>query len=177
MFASGMTATLTLDELNRMEPERFATALGHIFEHAPWVAARAASRRPFATQDALHRGMMDVVREATEGEQLALIHGHPELAGKAALDGTLTADSAREQGSAGLTRLTSGELSAFRALNAAYRARFGFPFIMAVADRTKDEIIAAIETRLRETPAAERAAALDQVGKIAAIRLAGVVGT
>ena len=100
-----------------------------LFEHSPWVEARADSRLPSGDR---HDDLMNVVRDATPEEQLALIRAHPELAGKAAIDGSLTEASAAEQASAGLDRLTPAEYDRFHALNAAYREKFGFPFIICV---------------------------------------------
>ncbi len=166
---------LKVTELDHLDAPAFMAALGHVFEHAPWVAMRAAARRPFGTRAALHRAMMQVVQEASEAEQLELLRGHPELAGKAAQAGDLTADSAREQAGAGLDRLTPAEYARFHELNDAYRTKFGFPFIMAVKGRTKDEILAAFAARLDNDRATEFATALEQVGRIAAFRLADLV--
>ena len=168
-----MAVPIKLDELNRMDANAFAAALGQVFEHAPWVAARAAAARPFASRAALHDAMILVVREASRAEQTALICGHPELAGRAAI--ALTADSAREQHGAGLDRLTPAEYERFHALNAAYRAKYGFPFIMAVKGRSKDEILQGFAMRLESTREAEFAMALDQIGRIAGFRLAELV--
>jgi 2-oxo-4-hydroxy-4-carboxy-5-ureidoimidazoline decarboxylase len=164
---------IKLDELNRMDANAFTAALGQVFEHAPWVAARAAAARPFTGRAALHEAMVRAVQAASHGEQMDLICGHPELAGKAAV--ALTADSAREQRGAGLDRLTQAEYEQFHALNAAYRAKFGFPFIMAVKGRGKEEILESFASRLRCTREAEFATALEQIGRIAGFRLADLV--
>jgi 2-oxo-4-hydroxy-4-carboxy-5-ureidoimidazoline decarboxylase len=164
---------IALDDLNRMDAKAFIAALAQVFEHAPWVAARAAERRPFASRAALHDAMKEAVRRASDAEQMALIRGHPELAGKAAV--ALTKDSASEQRGAGLDRLTPGEYERFHALNTVYREKFGFPFIMAVKGRSKDDILQAFAERLEGTRAAEIAIALDQIGRIAGFRLADLV--
>jgi 2-oxo-4-hydroxy-4-carboxy-5-ureidoimidazoline decarboxylase len=164
---------IALDDLNRMDANAFTAALAQVFEHAPWVAARAAAKRPFASRAALHDAMKDAVSEASDAEQMALIRGHPELAGKAAV--TLTADSAREQRGAGLDRLTPAEYERFHALNAAYREKFDMPFIMAVKGRSKGEILDAFAARLESTRAAEVATTLDQIGRISGFRLADLV--
>ena len=139
-----------------------------LFEHSPWVEARAEARP--ATGDRL-ADLMAVVRDATREEQLALIRAHPELAGKAALDGSLTEASAAEQASAGLDRLTQAEFDRFHALNAAYREKFGFPFIICVRLTDKAGILAAMERRLANDRDTEIAAALDEIGKIVRLRL------
>jgi 2-oxo-4-hydroxy-4-carboxy-5-ureidoimidazoline decarboxylase len=139
-----------------------------LFEHSPWVEARAEARPSSGDR---HADLMAVVREASPDEQLTLIRAHPELAGKAAIDGTLTAASAAEQASAGLDRLTPAEYERFHALNAAYRERFGFPFIICVRRTNKAGILAAMESRLANDRATEIATALDEIGKIVQLRL------
>ena len=170
-----MPPKLEIATLNGLDAQAFAGALGHVFEHAPWVAERVAGRRPFADRDALHQAMTDVVRTASAEEQEKLICSHPELAGKAAIARDLTPDSAREQSGAGLDRLTRAEYERFHVLNSAYRRKFGIPFIMAVKGRTKDEILAAFGRRLDNERDAEFATALEQIGRIAAFRLAELV--
>jgi OHCU decarboxylase len=152
----------------------FVARFGGIFEHSPWVAERAfdAGLGPGAdTPAGLHAAMTRAMREGTRDEQAALIAAHPDLAGRLALAGRLTADSTSEQASAGLDRLSAAELARFTALNEAYKARFGFPFIMAVKGRTKGEIIAGFEARLGNGAEAEFATALGEIEKIARIRL------
>lgn len=147
----------------------FIARYGTLFEHSPWVVARAADRQPLAD---LHAGLMAVVHEATTAEQLALIRAHPELAGKAAIDGTLTNASAAEQAAAGLDRMTADEHAEFHRLNAAYRARFDFPFVICVRQTTKAGILAAMAERLAYDRETEIAAALGQIGEIVRLRLA-----
>ena len=139
-----------------------------LFEHSPWVEARADARPSSGDR---HADLMAVVREADPEEQLALIRAHPELAGKAAVDGMLTRASAEEQASAGLDRLTQAEFDRFHALNAAYRNRFGFPFIICVRLTDKAGILAAMERRLANDRDAEIAEALHQIGEIVRLRL------
>lgn len=139
-----------------------------LFEHSPWVEARADARPPSGDR---HADLMAVVYDATPEEQLALIRAHPELAGKAAIDRTLTAASAAEQASAGLDRLTEAEFARFHGLNAAYRERFGFPFIICVRLTDKAGILAAMEARLGNTRETEIATALAEIGKIVRLRL------
>ncbi|MDG2533039.1 2-oxo-4-hydroxy-4-carboxy-5-ureidoimidazoline decarboxylase [Sphingomonas sp. HITSZ_GF] len=139
-----------------------------LFEHSPWVEARADAAPSSGDR---HADLMAVVHAATQGEQLALIRAHPELAGKAAVDGTLTEASAAEQASAGLDRLTQAEFDRFHALNAAYRARFDFPFIICVRLTDKAGILAAMERRLENGREAEIATAIAQIGEIVRLRL------
>ncbi|HLL30522.1 MAG TPA: 2-oxo-4-hydroxy-4-carboxy-5-ureidoimidazoline decarboxylase [Allosphingosinicella sp.] len=139
-----------------------------LFEHSPWVEARADQRPSSGDR---HADLMAVVRDATREEQLALIRAHPELAGKAAVDGGLTEASAAEQASAGLDRLTRAEFDRFHALNAAYGDKFGFPFIICVRLTDKAGILAAMERRLANDRDTEIAAALEQIGDIVRLRL------
>jgi 2-oxo-4-hydroxy-4-carboxy-5-ureidoimidazoline decarboxylase len=139
-----------------------------LFEHSPWVEARADARRSSGDR---HRDLMAVVHDAAPEEQLALIRAHPELAGKAAVDGSLTEASAAEQASAGLDRLSQAEFDRFHALNTAYRKKFGFPFIICVRLTDKAGILAAMERRLANDRPTEIAAALDEIGKIVRLRL------
>lgn len=140
-----------------------------LFEHSPWVEARADARPSSGDR---HADLMAVVHEATPDEQLALIRAHPELAGKAAIDRTLTDASAGEQASAGLDRLTPAEYERFHTLNAAYRARFDFPFIICVRLTDKTGILAAMEQRLDHDRDEEVATAIAQIGEIVRLRLA-----
>jgi 2-oxo-4-hydroxy-4-carboxy-5-ureidoimidazoline decarboxylase len=162
---------LTLADLNRIAAPDFVTALAGIFEHSPWVAERVAAQRPFGSLDALHGAMVAAMWAASDDEKLALLRAHPELAGKEAEAGTLTQHSTGEQDSVGLTRLSPDEKRQIGQLNAAYRARHGFPFIIAVKLRTKRQIFAAFERRLNNDPAEEFVTALAEVGRIARIRL------
>ena len=139
-----------------------------LFEHSPWVEERADSRPSSGDRLA---DLMAVVRDSAPDEQLALIRAHPELAGKAAVDGSLTQASAAEQSGAGLDRLTEAELDRFEALNAAYREKFDFPFIICVRLTDKAGILAAMERRLANDRDAEIAAALEQIGEIVRLRL------
>ena len=150
------------------DPDEFIRTYGALFEHSPWVVMRAAARLPLGD---VYNGLMAVVHEATPDEQLTLIRAHPELAGKAAIDRTLTAESAAEQASAGLDRLTPQEYDRFHALNAAYGERFGFPFIICVRLTDKAGILAAMEERLANDRDTEIATAIAEIGKIVRLRL------
>lgn len=143
---------------------------GHpaLFEHSPWIEQRADA---LPSSGDRHADLMAVVAAATAEERLALIRAHPELAGKAAIDKTLTEASAAEQASAGLDRLTPDEYQHFHALNAAYAARFGFPFIICVRLTDKAGILAAMEQRLGNDRDTEIATALEQIGAIVRLRL------
>lgn len=164
-------SALTLDALNAMTAADFVAALGAIYEHSPWVAEAVIARRPFASLAALHEAMSGAVRAAGEQRQRALLVAHPDLAGKAARAGTLTADSTLEQGSAGLDRLNDDEFDTIYRLNGAYTAKFGFPFIVCVRRHGKDSIFRQIERRLGNDQRQEFAAALDEVVRIGALRL------
>lgn len=162
---------VSLDHLNGTDRAGFVAALGDIFEHAPWAAEQAFVQRPFPTLAALCVAMTDAVKRAAAEQQLALIKGHPDLAGKAARAGALTADSKAEQTSAGLDRLSDEEFATFHRLNNAYKARFNIPFIVCVRRHTKESILHQFEQRLKNDSAAERDTALQEIFRIAALRL------
>jgi 2-oxo-4-hydroxy-4-carboxy-5-ureidoimidazoline decarboxylase len=164
-------AQITLDELNRMDRAAFLAALGEVFEHAPWVAENAADARPFAGLNALYDVMTAAVRNASADRQMALIKGHPDLAGKAAREGAITDDSKLEQSSAGLDRLTEQEFATFHKLNDAYHAKFDIPFIVCVRRHGKESILRQFEKRLSNDTTAERQAALNEIFRISALRL------
>jgi 2-oxo-4-hydroxy-4-carboxy-5-ureidoimidazoline decarboxylase len=170
-----MTEALNVAGLNALDQDAFAAALGFIFEHSPWVAARAWAKRPFADQEALKAALTGVLAAAEPAERLALIRAHPELAGKAAIAGDLTAASKSEQAGAGLDRLTSEEFDRFHQLNAAYATRFGFPFIVCVRLHDKAAILAAMARRLSNDREAEIEEAIVQIGLIGGLRLADAV--
>ena len=123
-------ATVSLQSLNAADEAGFVAALGDIYEHAPWVAQAVCGQRPFATLAGLNDAMIAAVRAAPPDRQLALIKGHPDLAGKAARAGLLTVESTAEQASARLDRLSDAEFTQFHRLNDAYRDKFGIPFIV-----------------------------------------------
>jgi N-carbamoyl-L-amino-acid hydrolase len=171
----------TLQDLNALDPAAFVDALRGIYEHSPWIPERAAKRRPFATLAALKLALQDAVDLASEGERLALLRAHPELAGKAAIAGALTAESSGEQAASGLNLCSPDEYAALHRLNAAYNGKFGFPFILAVKGPTgkgltRQAIIATFERRLKHRREMELAEALRQVHRIAEIRLNALLG-
>lgn len=166
------TATLhRIAELGRWPLEPFVGLLGGVFEHSPWVAELAWPLRPFADVAALHAGMVDVVRKAPLERQLALLCAHPELAGREAQSGSLTDASDSEQLSAGLKALRPDELARMTALNAAYRGKHGFPFIVCVRHYTKAGIFHEFDRRLALDTERERDEALNQVAAITRLRL------
>jgi len=171
-----MTTALTLAQLNAASADDFVALLQGTYEHSPWIARRAAPGRPFTSLVQLKLALAQVVREADRDAQLALIRAHPELAGKAMVSQTLTAESRDEQGRAGLTDCTPAEFARIQQLNADYNARFGFPFILAVRGPrglglSKAQIIANFERRLQHHPDVERAECLRHIHRIAEIRL------
>ncbi|MCJ2124387.1 2-oxo-4-hydroxy-4-carboxy-5-ureidoimidazoline decarboxylase [Methylobacterium sp. J-077] len=167
--------TFSLADLDGMPETDFVAALGAVFEHAPWVAWAAAARRPFGTVAALHAAMCAVVEAAPEATRHALLAGHPELAGRAARDGAIAPDSVAEQAAAGLDRLSDAEYARFAAMNAAYRSRFGIPFILCVKRHGRASLMAAFEDRLASDPETEFRTAQVEVFRIAAIRLGALV--
>jgi OHCU decarboxylase len=170
------SARISRGELPRLERARFVELFGGVFEHAPWIAEQAFDAGPFHDIDALHGAMVEAMRRALRARQLALIRAHPDLAGRAASAGDLTAASSAEQTSAGLDRCTPEEFARFRELNDSYKRKFGFPFILAVKGKTRAEVLAAFERRLGNAPEAEFDEALDQIARIARLRLDELVG-
>jgi 2-oxo-4-hydroxy-4-carboxy-5-ureidoimidazoline decarboxylase len=162
---------ITLDTLNAADRKTFNAALGEVMELAPWVADEAFAARPFANLTALYQTMTDTVRNAGAKRLRALINGHPDLAGKAAREGKLTADSIAEQTGAGLDRLSEAEFANFHRLNDAYRAKFGMPFIVCVRRHGRESILREFERRLLNDAASEQEAALGEIFRIAALRL------
>lgn len=168
-------AAMTVADLNALDRAAFVAALGHLFEHSPWVAEETWPRRPFRDPDDLHAALCTTMRAATRDRQLALIRAHPDLAGRLAQQRQLTAESTREQASAGLAALSAEELAAFQKLNDGYRARFGFPFIICARLNAKDAILAAMKTRVHHAEAVEFKTALGEIEKIARLRLNDVL--
>ena len=167
--------TVSLADLNRASPADFSAAIGDAFELAPWVAEAASAKRPFSTVTDLHAAMMGAVRAQSRDKQLAFLRQHPDLAGKAARAGTITEESKREQASVGLDTLSEEEFARFHRLNDAYKAKFGFPFIVCVRRHTRDSILEQFERRLANDIEAEFAAALLEVFYITRLRIAAKV--
>lgn len=164
-------AALDLATLSAMTREQFVAAVGSTFEHSPWVAEQAWDARPFDSVDALHAAMIGVVRRAALATQVGFLCAHPELAGREAQAGTMTDASVREQRSAGLDGLSREEMAEMKRLNAEYRRRHGFPFIIAARRHTKQQIFDELRRRVAEDPATEFAEALAQIGFITRLRL------
>lgn len=163
--------TLTPSRLSR---EDFVKAFADIYEHSPWVAEKAydlGQDERLDDIDGLHQRMADLLLSASHEVQLALINAHPDLAGKAAIRGELTTSSTAEQAGAGISECSAEEFARFTELNDAYKARFGFPFIMAVKGSNRHQILAAFEKRIHNSPEQEFACALAEINKIALFRL------
>ncbi|MGQ0652099.1 MAG: 2-oxo-4-hydroxy-4-carboxy-5-ureidoimidazoline decarboxylase [Betaproteobacteria bacterium] len=143
-----------------------------VFEHSPWVAERAWPRGPFRSADEVHAAMMKVVHEASREEQLGLIRAHPELAGREAVEGSLTVDSSSEQGRLGFLALSPAEFARMKALNQAYRENFGFPCIVALRlHATREGVMQEMQRRTSNDPETEVRNALKQIGHITRGRL------
>jgi len=165
----------TIAAVNAMGRAEFVREFGPVFEHSPWIAQRGWDRRPFLSLADLHAKLCDVVRESSAEEQMALIRAHPDLVGRMAREGKLTAESAREQSAAGLTGLSAEEIERFERHNAEYRGKFGFPFVICARENRKDAILAAFPRRLRNTVEEEIATALAEIFKIARLRLMDLI--
>lgn len=159
--------TPKLAELNSATEDEFVRVLGPVYEHSPHFARRAAAHRPFADLEHLRHALQQEVNHAPESEQMELVKAHPDLVGRA----VLTAESKGEQASAGLTDLSEQEVETFRRHNAAYREKFGFPFIICARMNKKDAILEAFPRRLQNDAGTEKKTALDEIHKIAALRL------
>jgi len=167
---------LTLAQLNAASPAEALALLDGLYEHSPWIAEKALARRPFVSLAQLKRAFVEVLEDAGRDAQLALIRAHPELAGKAMVSGTLTAESTGEQSRAGLTHCTPAEFKRVQELNAAYNTKFGWPFILAVrgprgAGLSRQQIIDTFARRLGNHPDFELAECLRNIHRIAEIRL------
>jgi 2-oxo-4-hydroxy-4-carboxy-5-ureidoimidazoline decarboxylase len=162
---------VTIADLNGCSEREFVEEIGFAFEHSPWIARAAATQRPFRDLDALHAALVAIVANAGSAAHVALIAAHPDLAGRVAREGRLTAASTAEQAAAGLTALTSAEVARFEAANGAYRERFGFPFVICARENTTASILDAIERRGKNPRAVEIATALAEIAKIARLRI------
>jgi 2-oxo-4-hydroxy-4-carboxy-5-ureidoimidazoline decarboxylase len=158
---------MTIDEINALDRASFVESFGWIFEDSPWVAERAWASRPFVNPDQLLAALMSAVEKGEPEARLALLRAHPDLGTRA----RVSTASANEQTGAGLDRLTPAEFDRLHRMNAAYRDKFGFPFLFAVKGATKADILQALESRLSATPEAELREALRQVYRIAGFRL------
>jgi len=162
---------LPLSQLNALPREEFVRALGGVFEHSPWVAARTSAQRPFQNVQSLREALCHTVRAASDEEKLALIRAHPDLVGRA----TLTSESQGEQAAAGLMQLSETERALFEKHNAEYHERFDFPFVICARLNKKEAILQAFPERLRNSREQEIETALGEIFKIAGLRLADLV--
>jgi 2-oxo-4-hydroxy-4-carboxy-5-ureidoimidazoline decarboxylase len=162
---------ITLGELNLAGEAEFVAICGPFFEHSPWIARRAYSNLPFASRQQLHDSMCGIVAASSLDEQLALITAHPDLVGRLAKEGRLTSQSTGEQMAAGLSDLLSIEVDQFDHYNALYRERFGFPFVICARENRKEAILASFPKRLENDRPTEIATALEEIFKIAKLRL------
>jgi 2-oxo-4-hydroxy-4-carboxy-5-ureidoimidazoline decarboxylase len=161
----------TLSDLNACSKPDFVTALANVFEYSPWIAEQAAAARPFAGVKPLFAAMTTAVEQAAPELRLALIKAHPDLADKTQRAAGLTAESSAEQNSVGLDRLSDAEYEVFERVNNAYRAKFGFPYIVCVRRHTKDSILRDFERRLPNDAATETRTSIAEICRIAALRV------
>lgn len=162
---------MKLEAVNALDRAAFVDAFGDIAEESPWVAENAAAQAPFPSREALIATFCAALQGAEDEDRLAVVCAHPDLAGKLAAAGQLTEDSTQEQASAGLDRLTDAERTEFTALNESYKARFGFPFILAVKGATKAQILDSFRNRLPRDRSEEFSEAIRQVCRIMTFRL------
>lgn len=165
----------SLTEVNSQTAQEFELYFGGVLEHSPAYASQVQAQRPFASLAALADAFAQAAKGRTPAEQLALIRAHPDLAGKAALAGELTTESASEQASAGLDRLSPEEFAEFHRLNAAYHAKFEMPYVACVRANTKETLLAGAAERLAHTTDQEIARALAEIGQIARFRVLDLV--
>jgi 2-oxo-4-hydroxy-4-carboxy-5-ureidoimidazoline decarboxylase len=169
------TPPLTLAQINALDRPGFVAALGHLFEGPPWIVEAAWDARPFATLDDLQSKLVAAMYAAPVERQVALIQAHPDLVGRAALAGTLTPASTGEQAAAGLDQLSPDEIATFTRLNAEYRERFGFPFVICARENKKDSILTGFASRMSHTSDEEITTALAEIAKICRLRLLDAV--
>ena len=170
-----MFEKITLDRINELDQEGFVSRYGSLFEHSPWVAEEAWESRPFGSVEEMWRAFEDAMYAAPRERQLDLIRAHPDLAGKAAVAGELTQESAREQASAGLDRLSPGEFEALTRMNRAYREKFGLPMVVCVREHTKVSILENVQSRLGNSRDEETRTALAEISKISHYRLLDLI--
>jgi 2-oxo-4-hydroxy-4-carboxy-5-ureidoimidazoline decarboxylase len=163
--------------LNELSREGFLRVVGPVFELSPWIAELTWAKRPFESVAALHRALCETVLASDEPRKLALIRAHPDLAGRAARAGKLTAASTQEQASRGLDKLSTEEAALFDKYNREYRERFGFPFVICARQNKKEAMLAGFEQRLKNSPQQEIEAALAEIFKIADLRLRDLIAS
>jgi 2-oxo-4-hydroxy-4-carboxy-5-ureidoimidazoline decarboxylase len=172
---SATSQKIPVSELNKMEQSEFVRIVGPAFEHSPWIAEIAWKQKTFANIGALRDGLCEVIKNAGEEKQLALIRAHPDLVGRAALAGTLTRESTGEQAAAGLNTLSPEEIKLFQQYNAAYKDKFDFPFVICARLNKKEAILQGFERRIKNTKEQEIQAALEEIFKIAELRLQDLI--
>lgn len=164
-----------ISELNKLERESFVQKIGPVFEQSPWIAETTWQKRPFTNLKNLHRALCKTVKNSGEGKQLALIRSHPDLVGRAALAGTLTHESTGEQAGAGLNKLSPEEIALFQKNSAAYKKKFSFPFVICARLNKKEAILNGFQRRLENSREHEIQAALEEIFKIAELRLRDLI--
>jgi 2-oxo-4-hydroxy-4-carboxy-5-ureidoimidazoline decarboxylase len=166
---------MTISQLNQLSQNDFVRAIGPVFENSPWIAEITWQKKPFKNLENLHRALCEVVENSGEEKQLALIRAHPDLVGRAAREGTLTRESTSEQASAGLNQLSPVETELFQKQNAAYKKKFGFPFVICARLNKKSAILKGFQLRLQNSHAQEIKTALEEIFKIAELRLRDLI--
>lgn len=166
---------MTISGLNQLDQADFIRVIGPVFEGSPWIAGEVWSQRPFVGLAQLYRALCAWVENSGEIRQLALIRAHPDLVGRAALAGTLAPESAREQAAAGLDGLSPGEIVRFQRYNEAYREKFDFPFVICARLNKKASILSGFEQRLKNSRSQELQIALEEIFKIAELRLRDLI--
>jgi len=170
-----MNHPVSLQALNLLNQADFVNTLGAVFEQSPWVAELVFTKRPFTSLQTLHSNMLQVVNNATRQNRITLIRSHPELAGKEAEAGELTEESKNEQYSAGLDHCSPQQLHKLRIFNHQYRNKFGFPFVIAVKQLTREDILNSLEKRLDNSVEQEFNTCINEIGKIAKFRLQQII--
>jgi OHCU decarboxylase len=168
---------MTISQVNSLAREAFVSTVGPVFEHSPWIAEATWTKRPFADLRKLQTALCETVKNSGEEMQLALIRAHPDLVGRFALAGQLTKESTNEQASAGLDKLSPEEIELFQKQNAAYKTKFGFPFVICARLNKKAVILAGFELRLKNSREQEVKTALAEIFKIAELRLRDLFST
>lgn len=165
----------TISSINSSSREEFLRIAGPVFEHSPWIAELTWSKKPFADLEHLHRALCETVVDSGIERQLSLIRAHPDLAGRLAVSRQLTKESAGEQASAGLNRLAPEEVKVFERNNSAYKEKFGFPFIICARLNQKEAILEDFDRRLKNSRDQEIKTALEEIFKIAELRLRDLI--
>ena len=171
MTSRTLSKRYSLFVLNGLGRPAFVSVLGPMFEDSPWIVEQTWPKRPFKNPEELHHALCETVRSSDLEAQLSLIRAHPDLVGRASMEGTLTPQSTSEQASAGLDRLSADEVALFQHLNREYKERFGFPFVICARLNKKEAIVEGFRSRLGNNRAQEIQTALGEISKIAWLRL------